>query len=192
MNQTDKCWYKSKGVEVLSTIMYARWSRVNRRWKYEYSSLRWPSKGGLALSLSGPKKSSSRATMQTEAIAKTPRNATATEQDVDRFVAARVKPELRDVVVAIRALMKKHAPRARLGMSYGVPVWKGKHILAVISPTKQGITFAFSHGAAFDDKYGLLQGVGKVSMHVKIASLAEINESRVRYYIKQAVQFDEK
>jgi hypothetical protein len=130
--------------------------------------------------------------MQTEAIAKTPRNATATEQDVDRFVAARVKPELRDVVVAIRALMKKHAPRARLGMSYGVPVWKGKHILAVISPTKQDITFAFSHGAAFDDKYGLLQGVGKVSKNVKIASLAEINESRVRYYIKQAVQFDEK
>ena len=37
------------------------------------------------------------------------------------------------------------------------------------------ITFAFSKGAKFEDKYDLLQGVGKVSKHVKIKSLDEAN-----------------
>jgi hypothetical protein len=112
------------------------------------------------------------------------------EQDVDRFVATKVKPELRDVVASIRALMKKQAPQAKLGISYGIPAWRGKRILAVISPTKRDITFAFSRGADFDDKYGLLQGVGKVSKHVKIANGSEINKAALRYYIKQALQCD--
>jgi uncharacterized protein YdhG (YjbR/CyaY superfamily) len=64
------------------------------------------------------------------------------EQNLDRFVATRVKPELRDLVAAICSLMKKHAPQATLGISYGIPVWKGKRILAVLSPTRKDITFA--------------------------------------------------
>lgn len=86
--------------------------------------------------------------------------------------------------------MKKHAPQATLGISYGIPAWKGKRILAVLSPTRKDITFAFSRGADFEDKYGLLRGVGKVSKHVKIANRAEINEAALRYYIRQAVKFD--
>jgi hypothetical protein len=52
--------------------------------------------------------------------------------------------------------------------------------------------FAFSRGADFEDKYGLLRGVGKVSKHVKIANRAEINEAALRYYIRQAVKFDKR
>jgi len=33
--------------------------------------------------------------------------------------------------------------------------------MAVISPAKTHITLAFSRGAEFEDKYGLLEGVGK-------------------------------
>ena len=45
-------------------------------------------------------------------------------------------------------------------------------------------------GADFEDKYGLLQGVGKVSRHVKLTSLADVNATALRYYIKQAVAFE--
>jgi hypothetical protein len=65
-------------------------------------------------------------------------------------------------------------------------------MVAVISPTKKDITFAFSRGAEFEDKYGLLQGVGKVSKHVKIKNLEDVNIEALRYYINQALALDAK
>jgi len=44
----------------------------------------------------------------------------------------------------------------------------------------------------FEDKYNLLRGVGKVSKHVKIKNLADANKDALRYYIKQALEFDAK
>jgi hypothetical protein len=88
--------------------------------------------------------------------------------------------------------MKECAPDAKEIISYGIPAYKAKRILAVISPTKKDITFAFSRGAEFEDKYGLLQGVGKVSKHVKIKHLADANKDALRYYIQQALEFDAK
>jgi hypothetical protein len=109
---------------------------------------------------------------------------------VDEFVQARVLPEYREIVTALRKLMKEHAPDAVEAISYGIPAYKGRRILAVISPTKKGITFAFPRGAEFEDKYGLLVGVGKVSKNVRISRLEDLNRAALRYYIKQALAFD--
>jgi uncharacterized protein YdhG (YjbR/CyaY superfamily) len=46
-----------------------------------------------------------------------------------------------DIVMALRTLMKECAPDAKEVISYGIPAYKGKRMLAVISPTKKGITF---------------------------------------------------
>jgi len=67
--------------------------------------------------------------------------------------------------------MREEAPNAKEEISYGIPAWKLQRIIAVISPTKRDITFSFSRGAQFEDKYGLLRGVGKSSKHVKIKNL---------------------
>jgi uncharacterized protein YdhG (YjbR/CyaY superfamily) len=73
------------------------------------------------------------------------------DMTVDEFVATKVLPEYRDIVMALRTLMKECAPNAREVISYGIPAYKGRRILAVISPTKKGITFAFSRGAEFEE-----------------------------------------
>jgi len=109
---------------------------------------------------------------------------------VDEFVKHRMLPEHQDIVAMLRALMQEMAPQAEEVISYGIPAYRAKRILAVISPTKKDITFAFSRGAEFEDKYGLLQGVGRVSKHVKIKNLKEANKDALRYYIKQALEFD--
>jgi uncharacterized protein YdhG (YjbR/CyaY superfamily) len=109
---------------------------------------------------------------------------------VDEFVTHKVAPEHRAVVSRLRALMKKHAPHAKEGISYGILAWKMKRMIAVVNATRHHITFAFSGGAHFEDKYGLLEGVGKVSKHVKLTSLADINATALRYYIKQAVDYE--
>lgn len=109
---------------------------------------------------------------------------------VDAFVKSRVLPEFRPVVQMIRQLMKQNAPGAQEIISYGIPAYKMRRIIAVISPTKVDITLAFSRGAQFEDKYGLLKGVGKTSKHVKIKSVAEANKAALRYYIRQAVKLE--
>jgi hypothetical protein len=111
-------------------------------------------------------------------------------KDVDAFIAAKVLPEFHEVVVKLRDLMEVHAPDAREEISYGIPVWRARRILAVISPTKKDITFAFSDGASFKDDHGLLKGVGKVSKHVKLKTVDDINEAALRDYIQQALDHD--
>lgn len=112
------------------------------------------------------------------------------EVTVDEFVRQRVLPEYRGIVETIRELMRECAPDASEVMSYGIPTYRGMRGLAVISPTKQGITFAFSRGASFEDRYGLLEGVGKVSKNVRMKSLKDVNKPALRYYIKQALEID--
>jgi hypothetical protein len=111
---------------------------------------------------------------------------------VDEFVKQKVLPEYREIVAELRALMRECAPDAREVVSYGVPMFKQKRTLAVISPTKKGITFAMSKGADFKDKYGLLEGEGKISKNVRMKDMKEVNREALRYYIKQAVEFDKK
>ena len=74
----------------------------------------------------------------------------------------------------------------------GFPPGNCERIIAVISPTKRDITFSFSRGAQFEDKYDLLRGVGKSSKHVKIKNLDGVNKEALGYYIRQALELDKK
>jgi hypothetical protein len=112
------------------------------------------------------------------------------EMTVDQFVKQKVLPEYRDIVAELRLLMHESAPDARELISYGVPMYRQRRTLAVISPTKKGITFAFSKGAGFEDRYGLLEGEGNVSKNVRMKSLKDVNKMALRYYIKQALAAD--
>jgi uncharacterized protein YdhG (YjbR/CyaY superfamily) len=109
---------------------------------------------------------------------------------MDEFLKHRVLPEHLPIIALLRKMMRECAPEAKEQISYGILMWKQTRGLAVVSPTKKDITFAFSQGAKFEDKYELLQGVGKVSKHVKIKNLKETPIVAIKYYIKQAVQLD--
>jgi hypothetical protein len=111
---------------------------------------------------------------------------------VDDFIKTKILPEFHPVVALIRSLMKDYAPNVQEVISYGIPAYRGKRILAVISPTKKDITFSFSRGSQFKDKYGLLKGTGKVSRHVKLTSYTTANLDALQDYIEQALEFDEK
>lgn len=109
---------------------------------------------------------------------------------VDEFVNARVLPEFRETVEAIRCAMRELAPEAQEVISYGIPAYQVKRIVALISPTKKDITLAFTHGVEFEDKYGLLRGVGHVSRHLKFKRAADVNKEILTYYIRQALDLD--
>lgn len=110
---------------------------------------------------------------------------------VDEFVKTKVLPKYQPIVEELRTLIRQTAPEVKEVMSYGIPNYRGKRGIAVISPAKTHITLAFSRGAEFEDKYGLLEGVGKVSKNVRFRDVKDINKEALRYYIKQALKFDE-
>lgn len=110
--------------------------------------------------------------------------------DVDAFIAEKVLPQYRDIAQKLRALMAECAPEAREVISYGVPMWRIERMIAVLSPTQKGITFALSQGASFEDRYGLLEGVGNRSKNVRMKSLDDWNDEALRDYIAQAIVHD--
>src|ERR1700674_2247117 len=111
---------------------------------------------------------------------------------VDEFVRSKVRPEFRPVVAAIRSLMKQYAPKANEGISYGIPMYGLKKPIAWINPSKTGVTFGFRQGAYFEDRYGLLRGVGKHARHVRMKNLDQVNKPALKYYIKQALKLDKR
>jgi len=109
---------------------------------------------------------------------------------VNEFVKQKVLPQHKPIVALIRKLMRDVAPEAKELIAYGIPMWKRNKIFAFMNPTRKDITFGFSRGVQFEDKYNLLRGVGKSSRHVKIADVKKVNQAALRYYIRQARKFD--
>ncbi|HTY47965.1 MAG TPA: DUF1801 domain-containing protein [Methanomassiliicoccales archaeon] len=110
--------------------------------------------------------------------------------NVEEFVEKKVLPQYRPIVAAIRRFVRTDFPALSEEISYGILAFRKKHIVAVISPTKKGITLAFSRGAEFDDRFGLLEGVGKRSKNLRMSSVDEIDLKVLSYYFGQAVGLD--
>ncbi|MFD0684903.1 DUF1801 domain-containing protein [Actinomadura fibrosa] len=110
---------------------------------------------------------------------------------VDAYVATRLDPRYTEIVSALRRLMASAAPDAVECLAYGSPAWRGRQVLAVISQSKTHLTLAFGRGAEFEDEHGLLEGAGSKTRHVKLRTVADIDEDALRAYIAQAVRLDE-
>jgi hypothetical protein len=111
---------------------------------------------------------------------------------VDEFVAQKVRPEFREIVAELRALMRKDAPKATESIYYGLPMYTDGRPVAWISPSKTGIKLTFQRGGYFEDKYGLLKNPSKHSKSVTMKTVKDVNKAALRYYIKQAVELNSK
>ena len=73
---------------------------------------------------------------------------------------------------------------------YSVPVFRVKRDIVAISPSKRGITFSFTQGASFRDRYGILTGTGKKSRTVVVRRIEEYPREALTDLIRQAVEKD--
>jgi len=116
--------------------------------------------------------------------------------NIEEFIESKVLQYHRPIVEKFRRLIKKEFPQIKEEMRagtekyYGVPVYRYKRIIITISPTQRGITFSFSDGKKFEDKYALLHGVGKKSLTLRISQVKEYKDEVMKYYIKQAIETD--
>ena len=115
---------------------------------------------------------------------------------IDQFIKEKIKPEFQQVYQQFRALVKKEFPLLKEEMRggtekyYGIPVYRYKRIVLSISPTQKGITFAFSEGKKFEDKFSLLEGKGNKSLNFRISGTEDYSDEILRYYIEQAIELD--
>lgn len=115
---------------------------------------------------------------------------------IENFIQEKVLPEYRPLVEAFRDLIQKDFPELKEEMRggteayYGVPVYRLNHIVITLSPTKQGITFAFSEGKSFEDKYDILEGVGNKTLNIRLHKADEFDTEKMRYYVQQAIDID--
>jgi hypothetical protein len=112
---------------------------------------------------------------------------------LQEFVQRRVMPQYQEIVFRFCAQMKDQAPDALLRMRggtekyYPVPVYRTAKDIVAISPTKTGVTFSFTNGAAFSDPYGLLRGHGKRSRTVVVKRIEDYPVDEMASYMRQAV-----
>jgi len=99
----------------------------------------------------------------------------------------------REIVTALRALVKKADPEASEGFKWSMPVFEHDGMLCYIAPMKSSVNFGFYESApVLDDEDGLLEGTGKRMRHVKLATGGEIKKALFTKWVKQAADFNRK
>lgn len=117
-------------------------------------------------------------------------------QTIEDFISDRVAAEYRPLVMKFRELIRKDFPELTEEMRggsvkyYGVPVYRLNRIMVTISPTKKGVTYAFSEGGQFKDKYHMLEGEGDKTLNIRLSDPGEFDEVKMAYYVRQAVEID--
>jgi len=116
---------------------------------------------------------------------------------IDDFISNKIKAEYQPIFIKFRALINDKFPFLKEEMRggtekyYGVPVYRHKRIIITVSPTQKGITFSFTDGKQFEDKYELLEGIGNKSLNLRISNTDDYKNELFEYYITQAISFDE-
>lgn len=115
---------------------------------------------------------------------------------IQLFIESKVLPQYQDIVSKFRRLIEQEFPQLKEEMRgwtekyYGVPVYRNQRIIITLSPTKKWITFSFSDGSLFEDKYGLLEGKGHKTLNLRISNSQDFDEEILKYYIIQGINID--
>ena len=97
--------------------------------------------------------------------------------DAEKF---RILQELRDIVLT-------QYPEVNERMMYGGIMFSLEDDFGGLFVRKQHISFEFSNGFTMNDPKKLLEGTGKFRRHLKIRSLADIEDKKIGFFVKQAV-----
>jgi len=129
------------------------------------------------------KKSSAKAAEQKSARAVSGK---AAPKAIDAYVELR-NPALKEVVSAVRRLVKKTTPAAAEAVNpWGVPVFELNGTLCFLMVGKHHVTLGFAQGTSLADPARLLEGTGKNVRHVKLDAVEQVSNPHLRNLILEA------
>jgi hypothetical protein len=93
------------------------------------------------------------------------------------------------LISALRKLVKKAAPTLTESVKWGNGCWIGEEWpVAFLHAKTDHLQFGFFGGSGLSDPKGLLKGDGKYVRHIKVYTMADIDEAAFARLIRQAVR----
>ncbi|TDI87679.1 MAG: DUF1801 domain-containing protein [Chloroflexi bacterium] len=99
-------------------------------------------------------------------------------------------PEVRALALGLRALVRKVVPDAaeKLHRPWRTIAYGRTRKFCAIAPHQAWVNLQFHNGATLEDPTGLLEGTGKSMRHVKVTTLADLEDERVATLLRQAAE----
>lgn len=106
--------------------------------------------------------------------------------DVDTLVK-KLNPKLRELAEKLRVIVKKVLPNAVETVKWGNPTYivDGKNVAWLLT-YKDHVDLGFFKGAQLKSKF--LEGTGKGLRHIKVRSVADINEEEFTRLLREAAK----
>ena len=92
-----------------------------------------------------------------------------------------------DILQELREIVFKNHKETGERMMYGGIMFSLEADFGGLFVRKNHISFEFGFGVYMDDPHNILEGSGKLRRHLKIRSLADIEDKKVDFFIKQAL-----
>jgi hypothetical protein len=106
----------------------------------------------------------------------------------DLYLAAQ-PPKNKTIIRALRAFVKKTAPKLVESVKWGNGCWlKGKVPVAYVYSDKGFVQFGFVLGSKLPDPKKLLEGKGAYVRHIKVHDVYEIDAPTFAKYLRAAIR----
>lgn len=109
---------------------------------------------------------------------------------VDQYVAS-LSPAQAALVNALRAVVKKAAPKATESFKWAQPVYELNGPMIWMRAFREHVNLGFWRGAEFDDPRRLLEGTGSRMRHLKFSTVKDIKPTVLSGFIRQAVKLNQ-
>ena len=98
---------------------------------------------------------------------------------------------LKQVLNALRILILQAGPYIEETIKYNIPFYSYQGRLCFLNTRGGAIELGLCQGAFLSNKQGLLVGEGKEVRHVRIKSLAQIDQEALQTLLQEAMLFNE-
>lgn len=92
-----------------------------------------------------------------------------------------------EILEKLREVVLLNYPETKERIMYGGIMFSLEADFGGLFVRKNHISFEFGFGVYMDDPYSILEGSGKLRRHIKIRSLADIEDKKVDFFVKQAL-----
>lgn len=96
-------------------------------------------------------------------------------------------PEKFEILKNLRQIVFSNYPKVNERIMYRGIMFSLEDDFGGLFVRKNHISFEFSFGVEMDDPNNILEGTGKYRRHLKIRSLADIEDKEVDFFVKQAL-----
>jgi len=94
------------------------------------------------------------------------------------------------ILQALRSLVASCHDLLEERMMYGGIMFSLEEDFGGIFPRKKHISFEFSQGYLLKDPEAILEGKGKFRRHLKIREMADLEEKKILFFVRQAVELE--